>query len=438
MLIHILAFCLVTIVAVGFGYNRYKAIYQAIQLGKKRTDVDHKSLRWKNMLLFALGQRKMFSRPIAGIFHLFIYLAFILTQIETIEIFADGILGKHRIFAGKIGFLYPLIINLIEILSVLALIATIIFLARRNLLRLPRFTKAELKGWPFLDANLILMGEIVLVVSILMMNGAYQTLALVNPDTYHPAGNFIISTHSTFNLFQNVSLDVTVFAERFFWWSHYLVILGFIVYLPYSKHLHIFLAFPNSYYSDISSRGTMKNIPTIENEVRSMIGLELHEGIVSEESFGAKDVTDLSRMHILQAFSCTECGRCTSVCPANITGKKLSPRKIVMDIRDRAEELIKTKQYSVSLENNQIEITDGKTLFDKISKEEIYACTACNACVEACPVLINPLQPILELRRYDILMNSGGPQEWLALFNSLENNQAAWTMSESRTQWMNN
>jgi heterodisulfide reductase subunit C len=438
MILHILAFILVSYIALSFAYKRYKTIYAAIQLGRQDVIISDGLQRWKNMLLFALGQRKMFSKPVAGIFHLFIYLAFILTQIEAIEIFADGVLGKHRIFAGKIGFVYPFVINMIEILSVLALVATIIFLSRRNLLRLPRFTKAELKGWPFLDANIILIGEIILVISILMMNGAYQVLQNTNPEIYHQVGTFFISEKITLPIFQVMPHDWVVFGERLFWWSHYLVVLGFIVYLPYSKHLHIFLAFPNSYYADLKPRGEMTNIPSIENEVRGMIGIEPKENVNAIESFGAKDVNDLSWNFILQAFSCTECGRCTAVCPANITGKKLSPRKIVMDIRDRAEEIIKNGSYTKTEAQGITESTDGKSLFDYISKEEIYACTACNACVEACPVLINPLQPILELRRYDILMNSAGPQEWLALFNSLENNQAAWSMSEPRTKWMQN
>lgn len=438
MILPVLIFLLVSIAAFGFAIKRYKYIYQAIHLGRPDAGLTHSGQRWKNMILFALGQRKMFTRPIAGILHFFIYLAFILTQIETIEIFADGLMGKHRIFAGKIGIIYPMVINLIEILSVLALIATIVFLARRNLLKLPRFRMSELKGWPFLDANLILIGEIILVISIFMMNGAYQVLQSANPNVYHPAGVFLVSSQTTQIFFQSVSMDWCVFAERFFWWCHYLVILGFIVYLPYSKHLHIFLAFPNSYYSDLNPRGQMSNIPSIENEVRSMLELEPKENIPAQESFGAKDINDFSWITILQAFSCTECGRCTSVCPANVTGKKLSPRKIIMDIRDRAEEVVKTNSYSYTENKSAIAITDGKSLFDSISKEELYACTSCNACVEACPVLINPLQPILEMRRYDILMNSAGPQEWLAMFNSLENNQAAWAMSEPRTQWINN
>jgi heterodisulfide reductase subunit C len=438
MIISILVFLLVSYAAFSFAFKRYKAIYKAINLGRQDPINDNILQRCKNMLFFALGQRKMLNRPVAGIFHLFIYVAFILTQVEAIEIFADGILGRHRIFAGKIGLIYPFIINLIEILSVLALVATFIFLARRNLLRLPRFTKVELKGWPFLDANLILMGEIILVISILMMNGAYQTLQLSHPGEYHIAGRFWISSLTTQPLFNLMPLDWTMFGERLFWWSHYLVVLGFIVYLPYSKHLHIFLAFPNSYYADLNPRGKMPNIPAIENEVRNMLGLEQKENVQPSERFGAKDVNDLHWTAILQAFSCTECGRCTSVCPANLTGKKLSPRKIVMDIRDRAEEIIKSNSYSKNNEQNIVEITDGKSLFDNISSEELYACTSCNACVEACPVLINPLQPILELRRHDILMNSAGPQEWLAMFNSLENNQAAWSMSEPRTHWMQN
>ncbi len=430
-------FCLISLIACYIAFGRYRSIYKAINLGTKET-VRHEWIRWKNMLLFALGQRKMFNRPVAGIFHFFIYLAFLLTQIELLEILLDGVFGEHRLFANRLGAFYPFLINFIEILSVLALIATVIFLVRRNLLKIPRFNMAEMIGWPFLDANLILIGEIILVLSILFMNGAYQVLSDSNPAIYPESGNFLISSFSTKQIFETISVSWTIVFERIFWWAHYLTILGFIIYLPYSKHLHIFLAFPTSYFASIDPKGKINNIPTIENEVRAMLNLEPIHDFKNEESFGASDVNDLSRISILQAFSCTECGRCTSVCPANLTGKTLSPRKIVMNVRDRAEEVIKTNAFKITDQDSRIEITDGKNLFDTIGSEELYACTTCNACVEACPVLINPLNVILELRRYDILMNSGGPQEWLSMFNSLENNQAVWSMSESRTHWIEN
>jgi len=437
-MIHSVVFILITSLILRFSWNRYVQIYKAIRLGIPNWPDGSIWIRTKNMLLFALGQRKMFTRPVSGILHFFIYTAFLLTQIEFLEIFTDGLFGKHRIFAGKIGFLYPLAINTIEILSLLALIATAVFLIRRNVLKISRFHKPELKGWPFADANIILLGEIILVISIFMMNGADQHLQVVKPDSYHETGLFQLSALTTMPLFNNLSIDWAIFIERFFWWTHYLVVLGFIAYLPFSKHLHIFLAFPSSYFADITPRGALQNIPYIQNEVKGMLGLENNPALEAPEGFGAKDVNDLSQHVLLQAFSCTECGRCTSVCPANITGKKLSPRKIVMDIRDRAEEIIRTNSFVIGADGKSIEISDGLSLFDKISKEELYACTTCNACVEACPVLINPLQPILEMRRYEILMNSGGPGDWLPMFNSLENNQAVWAMSESRTNWINN
>ncbi|MBK9108082.1 MAG: (Fe-S)-binding protein [Saprospiraceae bacterium] len=436
-MISAIVFLTVIALASYVSLSKYKQILKAIQLGQREATNGLKSERWKNMLLFALGQRKMFTRPISGFFHLFIYLAFIFTQIETLEIIIDGLTGHHRFFANKIGLFYPLLINSIEVLSVLALIATIVFLWRRNVIKLKRFQMPEIKGWPFKDANIILLGEIILIISIFMMNGAYQYLQTQNPNVYPDGGRYFLSAQWTLPLFEGALNNYAVICERLFWWLHFLVILGFVVYLPYSKHLHIFLAFPNSYFADPLNRGAMQNIPEIQNEVRNMLGMETQPNIESKGFFGASDVHQLSWKNILQAFSCTECGRCTSVCPANLTGKKLSPRKIVMDIRDRSEELIRNEGY-VRVADDQIEITDGRSLFDFISKEEIYACTSCNACVEACPVLINPLQPILELRRYDILMNSGGPQEWLPVFNSLETNQSVWAMSESRTQWTQN
>jgi heterodisulfide reductase subunit C len=387
------------------------------------------------MFLFALGQRKMFTRPISGIFHLFIYAAFIITQIELVEVIIDGILGRHRFFAPYLGSFYTFVINLIEILSLLALIATLVFLFRRNILNIVRFRKPELKGWPSRDANMILIGEILLIIGIFAMNGAEQVLQKIDPIHYSSTGTFYLSSYFLGDIFQPISPSLLIVVERFGWWLHYLVVLAFVAYLPFSKHLHIFLAFPNAFYSAIENRGRIQNIPVIENEVRSMLGLQEKDQVTAVDSFGVKDIPDFSWITILQAYSCTECGRCTSVCPANLTGKKLSPRKIIMDIRDRAEEIGRNMNAKLHMVNGQYD--DGKSLFDYITKEEIYACTSCNACVEACPILINPLEPIIELRRHDILMNSGGPAEWLPMFNSLENNQSVWTMSDSRTAWIN-
>ncbi len=417
------------------AFFKFKTIYRNINLGKNTT-LEPSDQRLKNMILFALGQKKMFDKPIVGILHLFIYAAFIITQIEFLETIIDGFFGTHRIFSKFLGSFYTLIINSIEILSVFALVATIIFLYRRNILKLLRFQKPEMKGWPSMDANLILFGEITLIFGIFLMNSSDQLLQQLDLKHYPTTGKFYLSSIISEHVLSAFPKDWLQLFERLGWWIHYITVLGFIVYLPTSKHLHIFLAFPNSYFSKTNSRGEMSAMPVIENEVRSMVGLDakpINEPI--SENFGAKDIFDLSWRNLLEAYTCTECGRCTSVCPANLTGKKLSPRKIMMDIRDRTEEI----GQKIDKANSNIDILqfeDGKSLFDKISREEIYACTSCNACVEACPVLINPLEPILELRRYDILMNSSGPNDWLPMFNSLENNQSVWAIAEPRTKWI--
>lgn len=425
-------FILITAFIASKAISKYKSIYRNINLGKDEQIIASPN-RLRNMIYFALGQKKMFDRPIVGIFHLFIYTAFIITQIELIEVFVDGISGNHRIFASLLGGFYTLIINSIEVLSILALVATFIFLYRRNILKLIRFQKPEMKGWPTMDANIILLGEITLVIGIFLMNSSDQVLQKIDPSHYVQTGRFYLSSLISENMLSNFPKDWLVLFERFGWWLHYLTVLGFVLYLPYSKHLHIFLAFPNAYFSRISPRGEMGTMPAIENEVRGMIGLEIkNPDVIAPTNFGAKDIFDLSWRNLMEAYSCTECGRCTSVCPANLSGKKLSPRKIMMDIRDRMEE-VGTKLDK--LNSQAKEFDDGKNLFDLISREEIYACTTCNACVQACPVLINPLEPILEMRRYDILMNSAGPSEWLPMFNSLENSQSAWSISSSRTEW---
>ena len=425
-------FILITAFIASKAISKYKSIYRNINLGKDEQIIASPN-RLRNMIYFALGQKKMFDRPIVGIFHLFIYTAFIITQIELIEVFVDGISGNHRIFASLLGGFYTLIINSIEVLSLLALVATFIFLYRRNILKLIRFQKPEMKGWPTMDANIILLGEITLVIGIFLMNSSDQVLQKIDPSHYVQTGRFYLSSLISENMLSNFPKDWLVLFERFGWWLHYLTVLGFVLYLPYSKHLHIFLAFPNAYFSRISPRGEMGAMPAIENEVRGMIGLEIkNPDVIAPTNFGAKDIFDLSWRNLMEAYSCTECGRCTSVCPANLSGKKLSPRKIMMDIRDRMEE-VGTKLDK--LNSQAKEFDDGKNLFALISREEIYACTTCNACVQACPVLINPLEPILEMRRYDILMNSAGPSEWLPMFNSLENSQSAWSISSSRTEW---
>ncbi|MBT8221505.1 MAG: 4Fe-4S dicluster domain-containing protein, partial [Bacteroidia bacterium] len=404
---------------------------------------------WRNVALVAFGQGKMFKRWIPGIFHLFIYVAFILTQIELIEILIDGVFGTHRFFVDKIGALYPFIIGFIELLSVLAFVATLIFLIRRNLLKVPRFHKDEMTGWPKLDGNIILYLEILLLIGIFSMNGSDYLLQSIDAQHYPTTGGMMISSFAGPAIFGGLETSTLVGIERAGWWLHILVVFGFMNYLPYSKHLHIFLAFPNTYYASQSSRGKMENMPEIMNEVKSMMGLA-PEMPVDESAelpeFGAKDIFDLSWKNIMDAYTCTECGRCTSVCPANLTGKKLSPRKILMDIRDRTAEVgfnldsgnkefidpaKKAEDVKLSSENYQ----DGKTLFDRIDVEEIRACTTCNACVEACPVLIDPLDPILKLRRHEILTQSTGPADWLPMFNSMENTGSVWAISDDRDKW---
>jgi heterodisulfide reductase subunit C len=420
-----------------FAFRGFSRVRRNILLGKDELVSGDASLRWKNMFLVALGQQKMFKNWLPAVLHLALYVAFVITQVELIEIVVDGLFGTHRFFAPYLGGFYTFVISSIEVLSVLAFVATIIFLARRNLLRIARFQKPELRGFPSRDANLILLAEIVLIIAIFCMNGADKVLQTRGADHYHLTGNFAVSTWLGPALFGGLTDGALIAVERFGWWLHLSVVLGFLCYLPYSKHLHIILAFPNTWYADITPRGQMTNMPDIQREVRNMMGLPpLEEETPATDAgnfeFGANDVFSLSWKNVLQAYSCTECGRCTDACPANQTGKKLSPRKIMMDVRDRAEEIglaiEKGKQTRESY-------NDGKSLFDRITPEEIHACTTCNACVEACPVLINPLDIILQMRRHEILTQSAGPAEWLPMFNAIENAGAAWAMSEPRDAW---
>lgn len=434
-------FTLITLITAYVAIRQYTRIWQKIRMGKPEQIGGHEGIRWRNVLLIAFGQKKMFKRITPAILHFFIYAAFLLTQIELLEIIIDGFFGTHRFFAG-LGWFYTLVIGTIEVLSALALIATIAFLVRRNILRLKRFWKAEMTSWPRLDANLILMGELILVIAILTMNSADTVLQQIAPDQYHSTGQLPVSSWLGPLIMGSWSYDWLIWAERLGWWLHVLVVYGFIIYLPFSKHLHIFLAFPNTWYARLRSRGEMADMPEIRHEVRSMLGLPVEnptEG-TPETEFGVKDIYHLSWKNILDAFSCTECGRCTAVCPANITGKKLSPRKIVMDIRDRTEEIArKVLPHLAPGECPDLKsFDDGRSLFDYISDEELYACTACNACVEACPVMIDPLEPILQMRRYQVLMESKGPAEWLPMFNSLESSGAVWQVPVARSQWTSN
>lgn len=441
-------FVLVLLLVGIFAFRKYAQLYQNINLGQAESTEGPTAPRWKNVLLVAFGQKKMFKNWIPAIFHLFIYVAFLFTQIELIEILIDGFGGVHRFFADKLSVVYPIIINTIEILSLLAFIATFIFLIRRNLLYIPRFKKPEMKGWPKLDANLILLGELLLIIGIFTMNGTDVILQELDPEHYPEAGPFYLSQNIGPLLFGGLEQESLVVLERAGWWLHFLMVMAFLLYLPYSKHLHILLAFPNTYFARQDSRGKMSDMPEITTEIKSMLGLSDEEVPMSDDipEFGSKDVTDLSWRTLLGAYACTECGRCTEQCPANITGKKLSPRKIVMDIRDRAEEVgdkirsgnpefIQQDKRGEDEKLTKENFDDGKSLFDYISSEELAACTTCNACVEACPVLIDPLEPILEMRRYEILTESAGPKDWAPMFTSIENSGAVWQVPDERADW---
>ena len=418
--------------------NNFKKIFNNIRLGRAENRSDKPALRLKNMFRVAFGQGKMIRRPIAGILHLIVYIGFIIINIELLEIIVDGIFGTHRIFSQYFPEFYNILIGSFEILALLVLISVIIFWIRRNILKIKRFLKDEMRGWPQLDADLILYFEIILMSLFLTMNGADYTIQLNYPenDIYVRAGSFPVSQFLV-PIFQDFSLNHLMLIERISWWLHILGIFIFLNYLYYSKHLHILLAFPNTYYANLESKGKFKNINTITSEVRLMLddnnNYEDNDG--SEiETFGASDVTELSWIQLLNAYSCTECGRCTSECPANLSGKKLSPRKIMMDTRDRLTE------FSKNIKLNSKEYSgDGKKLLgDYISNEEIWACTSCNACVEACPIDIDPLSIIMSMRQYLVLEKSAAPQDLNNMMNNIENNGAPWPFNQQdRTNWIN-
>jgi heterodisulfide reductase subunit C len=428
-----IAFIITLGVATYFIRKRILFIRNNIRLSKKATIQDRKPERFQNMLLVAFGQKKMFKKFIPAVLHLFIYVGFLVINLEVLEFVIDGVAGTHRIFAPTLGSFYSVLMNVFEFLAVAVLAACVFFLLRRNVLKVKRFQSAEMTKWPRLDANLILFTEIVLMIAILKMNAADQILQQRGVPHYTNTGPLFFSSFLIPAL-ENLNTNFLIFVERAAWWFHIIGILGFTLYITYSKHLHIFLAFPNTYYAKLQPKGHINNMPVVTNEVKSMLGLTEAGAAPSPTEpgrFGAKDINDLSWHTLLAAYSCTECGRCTAECPANLTGKKLSPRKIMMDTRDRMEEV------GNSIVKGGAGLSDGKTLLnDYITKEEINACTSCNACVEACPVLINPLEIILELRRYVAMEESGSPASWNAMFQNVETNFAPWKFSPSdRFNW---
>ena len=431
-------FITIVSVAIGFFIRSINQIRHNILLGKPIDRSDNAKARWKNMTRIALGQSKMVSRPIAGILHVVVYIGFILINIELLEIIVDGILGTHRIFAPFLGDFYNFLIASFEVLALLVLISVLVFWSRRNIIRIQRFWKDEMKGWPKLDADLILYFEVVLMSLFLTMNGADLAIQTFYPDASHyiKAGSFPVSQF-LLPLFENYSLSSIITIERSSWWMHITGILIFLNYLYYSKHLHILLAFPNTFFANLRAKGAFVNNPNVTNEVKLMLDPNADPYASPDtdedvEKFGASEVTDLNWVQLLNAYTCTECGRCTSECPANQTGKLLSPRKIMMDTRDRLTEV------GNNIKSNKGEFKpDGKQLLgDYISHEEIWACTSCNACVEACPVDIDPLSIIMRMREYLVMEESAAPMDLNNMMSNIENNGAPWPFNQQdRANW---
>lgn len=414
-------------------FQRFSLIIQTIRLARPVELSDHPSERFKRMALLAFGQKKMFSKPVVGFFHFLIYIGFVLINIEVLEIILDGILGTHRLFVPFLGSFYAGLMNFFEILAGGVFLACVFFFLRRGVFRTSRLQAAnhkELTGFPIKDAYQILLIEVILMLALWTMNGADAVLQTRGVEHYQPVGSFVISGQ-LISIFAQLSTSALILLERAAWWFHILGILSFALYVSYSKHLHIFFAFPSAYFSSLESSAKMSAMPAVTHEVKLMLGQPVEEHPVTTAKFGAKDVMDLTWKNALDAYSCTECGRCTEQCPANQTGRALSPRKIMMDTRDRLEEV-----GGILKANKGAFVEDGKSLFDRISAEELRACTSCQACVEACPMELSPLNIILEMRRFQIMELSDAPGAWNAMFANVETNQSPWKFNPAdRLNW---
>lgn len=430
------------VLGLGFGYFylNIKKLVRNINLGIAVDRKDNAKARWKNMAMIALGQSKMVKRPVAGLLHIIVYVGFVIINIELLEIIIDGLFGTHRIFAF-LGSIYNFLIASFEILAALVLVAVLVFWTRRNVIELNRFRSSDLNGNPKKDANYILYFEVVLMTLFLLMNASDLHLQNVPGGYSHfiKAGSFPISQFLE-PLFNGMSNELVMLLSELFWWLHIVGILVFMNYLYFSKHLHILLAFPNTYFANLNPEGQFDNLASVTNEVKLMMDPNADpfaaapEPAITPSKFGASDVQDLNWVQLLNAYTCTECGRCTSSCPANQTGKKLSPRKIMMDTRDRLEEVGKNIDA-----NKGVFIPDNKTLLnDYISAEELWACTSCNACVEECPVSISPLSIIMDMRRYLVMEQSAAPTALNAMMTNIENNGAPWQYNQQdRLNWKN-
>ena len=421
-----IVFALILFSGVAFFLRNVSKLKRNIYLGKDVDTSGNTKLRWTNMAKIALGQGKMVRRPISGILHIIVYVGFVIINIEVLEIVIDGLFGTHRIFS-VIGPLYGVLIGVFEVLAALVFIAVVIFWFRRNVVKIQRFMKSEMKGWPKLDGNLILYFEIVLMGLFIIMNATDVEFQSMN------SGNVISQFFAPMFEGYNVHL-----IERIAWWVHITGILVFLNYLYYSKHLHILLAFPNTYYGSVKPKGQLNNLEAVTNEVKLMMDPDADpyaataEDAAPPDKFGASDVQDLNWVQLLNAYTCTECGRCTSECPANQTGKKLSPRKIMMDTRDRLVEV----GENIDANNGEFKLDGKQLLGDYITNEELWACTSCNACVEECPIDIDPLSIIMDMRRYLVMEQSAAPQELNMMMTNIENNGAPWQYNQQdRLNW---